>query len=56
MNVEPYDKLSYKSDADSECLESSKLVVFAATATKIEAINCSPKPNLCLSLYVAYIL
>ena len=37
--MEPYHKLSYKSDADSECLESSKLVAFAATATKIKAIK-----------------
>ena len=34
-----------KLDADSECLKSSKLVVFVATATWVKAINCSPKKS-----------
>ena len=34
-----------KSDVDSECLQSSKLVVFIATATMIKAINCSQKKS-----------
>ena len=32
-----------KSDAVSECLESFKLGIFAATATSLKAINCSSK-------------
>ena len=47
-----------KSDADSECLESSKLVAFAGTWLK--AINCSSETSppekfeggLCLQFYV----
>ena len=34
-----------KSDPDSECLEFSKLVVFAAIETYLKAINCSPKKS-----------
>ena len=34
-----------KSDADSECLKSSKLVVFIANATMLKAINCSHKKS-----------
>ena len=34
-----------KSDAASECLESFKLGIFAATATQIKAINCSSKKS-----------
>ena len=32
-----------KSDPDSECLQSFKLGIFAATATKLKAISCSSK-------------
>ena len=34
-----------KSDADSECLKSSKLFVFAATTIWLKAINCSRKKS-----------
>ena len=34
-----------KSDAASECLKSFKLGIFAATATELKAINCSPKKS-----------
>ena len=34
-----------KSDAESECLESSKSVIIAATVTKLKAIYCSPKKS-----------
>ena len=34
-----------KSDPDSECLEFSKLVAFAAIETYLKAINCSPKKS-----------
>ena len=34
-----------KSDADSECLKSFKLILFATTATYLKAINCNRKKS-----------